>query len=217
MTGSVGGSAQARANVLSEQGDASATAWRAGAEGERRVAAALDPLAGPSVVVLHDRLLNASRGKSNLDHIVVTSAGVFLCDAKMWVRAESVNGALFKFRKATRDCPARREPASAEADKVMAMAESMSRRLREPVAPVLVLAGDQADLFGGPKPVRGVLVIPVSRLDVWLPARPGSLTPRQVQALAAKADRLFPPATRDGREVAAGPGLIAAARRLFGR
>ena len=57
-------------------------AWRCGARGERVVGAALDALADAheDVVVLHDRRLPRSR--ANLDHLVVTRAGVYVIDAK---------------------------------------------------------------------------------------------------------------------------------------
>ncbi len=56
----------------------STKAWKTGAEGERRVAAVLDGLAG--VEVLHDRLVPG--GRANIDHIAVGPSGVFVIDAK---------------------------------------------------------------------------------------------------------------------------------------
>ena len=56
------------------------TAWKVGAEGERRVAEVLAEATG--VEVLHDRLVPGS--KANIDHIAVGPAGVFVIDAKKY-------------------------------------------------------------------------------------------------------------------------------------
>lgn len=54
-------------------------AWVTGAPGERKVGEALDAIAG--IVALHDRHKPGSR--SNIDHIAVTPAGVWVIDAKV--------------------------------------------------------------------------------------------------------------------------------------
>ncbi len=54
-------------------------AWVTGAPGERKVGAALDAIVG--IVALHDRHKPGSR--SNIDHIAVTPAGVWVIDAKV--------------------------------------------------------------------------------------------------------------------------------------
>jgi hypothetical protein len=54
-------------------------AWVTGAPGERKVGEALDAIAG--IIVLHDRHKPGSR--SNIDHIAVTPAGVWVIDAKV--------------------------------------------------------------------------------------------------------------------------------------
>ncbi len=56
------------------------TAWKVGAEGERRVAEVLAPVEG--IEVLHDRLVPQS--KANIDHIAVAPGGVFVVDAKKY-------------------------------------------------------------------------------------------------------------------------------------
>src|SRR6476620_1943025 len=92
--GTAGGSADEHAQrLLNEAG-----AWAAGAEGERRVAAALEDLPDTWVVV-HDRLLRPGRSQANLDHIAIGPAGVYLIDAKN--RAGTVTeyeGGLFQHR-----------------------------------------------------------------------------------------------------------------------
>ncbi len=58
----------------------SENAWKVGAVGEEAVAKALNSLVGDGVHVLHDRRIPKS--KANIDHIVVSSAGVMIVDAK---------------------------------------------------------------------------------------------------------------------------------------
>lgn len=78
-----GGSADRKAQDLAAAGDVSAGAWAAGAEGERRVAAALSALP-EAWTVLHDRLLSPGLSAVNLDHVVVGPGGAFFIDAKNW-------------------------------------------------------------------------------------------------------------------------------------
>lgn len=60
----------------------STTAWKQGAIGETRLGARLDGLRDDGLVVMHDRRIPKTRG--NLDHLVVTSNGVWLIDAKRY-------------------------------------------------------------------------------------------------------------------------------------
>jgi len=55
-------------------------AWKIGAEGERRVAEVLAGVEG--VEVLHDRLIPMKA--ANIDHLAVSSSGVFVIDAKKY-------------------------------------------------------------------------------------------------------------------------------------
>lgn len=60
----------------------STKAWATGAVGEERLGARLDSLVSESVVVLHDRRIPGSR--ANIDHIAVTTAGIWVIDAKRY-------------------------------------------------------------------------------------------------------------------------------------
>jgi Nuclease-related domain len=73
----------------------STTAWKVGAEGERRVAEIVDQIAGAEA--LHDRLMPGSRA-ANVDHIAVTPSGVYVIDAKKYTgRLEERNvGGVFR-------------------------------------------------------------------------------------------------------------------------
>jgi hypothetical protein len=65
--------------------------WRTGFEGERRTARALAPLRRRGYVLLHDlpdRRTSQQNHKGNIDHVVVSPAGVFLLDSK-WLGGEA--------------------------------------------------------------------------------------------------------------------------------
>jgi hypothetical protein len=58
-------------------------AWAAGAKGERELGAFLQRLDdGRTTFVLHDRRMPGSR--ANIDHLVVTTGGIFVIDAKRY-------------------------------------------------------------------------------------------------------------------------------------
>jgi Nuclease-related domain len=60
----------------------STKAWVVGAVGEERLGARLDSLASAGIAVLHDRRIPGTR--ANIDHIVVTRAGIWVIDAKRY-------------------------------------------------------------------------------------------------------------------------------------
>lgn len=189
--GHAGGSADEHAKRLIDE----AGAWAAGAEGERRVAAALSGLPDRWTVV-HDRLLRPGRSGANLDHIAIGPGGVYVIDAKN--RAGSVtehDGGLFQHR--ARD--GRRETVSLsdELKKVHGMAAYMAGECDVAVIPVLCLAGSRADDFGDPRMVRGVWVVPVSKLSGWLRARDVVIPSDRLAPLATRVITEFPSTTTD--------------------
>jgi hypothetical protein len=69
--------------------------WRTGLEGERRTARALAPLRRRGFVLLHDlpdRRRAGEAREGNLDHVVVSGAGVFLLDSKWLGGAATILG-----------------------------------------------------------------------------------------------------------------------------
>jgi hypothetical protein len=58
----------------------STTAWAQGAEGERRLAAALEAGLTSSAIVLHSRKVPNTRG--DIDHLIVAPSGIWIVDAK---------------------------------------------------------------------------------------------------------------------------------------
>lgn len=84
----------------------STRAWKLGAIGEEKLAASLDGL--DDVRVLHDRGVKGT--KRNIDHLLISRAGVFVVDAKNYRGTIQVrdNGGLFRTDKrlyvGSRDC-----------------------------------------------------------------------------------------------------------------
>ena len=207
---SAGGSAEEQARRLIDE----AGAWAAGAEGERRVATALDELPAAWTVV-HDRLLRPGRSEANLDHIVIGPGGVFLVDAKN--RAGTVveyEGGLFQHR--TRNGVRESVSLAAELAKVHGMAAAMAAESGVRVQPVLCLAGVQEKGFGEPRMVRGVWVVPVSAVAGWLRSRPVNLSPDEVARTATRVITDFPSTTTDP-DLLAAMGRAAAQRPLTRR
>lgn len=60
----------------------STKAWATGAAGEQVVASRLEPLTNLGAFVLHDRRIPGSR--ANIDHLVITNAGVTVIDTKKY-------------------------------------------------------------------------------------------------------------------------------------
>jgi hypothetical protein len=58
----------------------STTAWVVGARGEQLIGESLDELRKQGIAVLHDRRIPGT--KANIDHLVVSQAGVFVIDTK---------------------------------------------------------------------------------------------------------------------------------------
>jgi hypothetical protein len=81
--------------VLRESPPAHIENWRTGFEGERRTARVLAPLRRDGYVLLHDlpdRRVGKHDRKGNIDHVAVSTGGVFLLDSK-WLGGEaSING-----------------------------------------------------------------------------------------------------------------------------
>ncbi len=78
-------------------------AWATGGSGERAVAAKLEALDDPRLLLLHDRKMRKEDGrltKANIDHLVVAPSGVWVVDAKQYQGSLQVRraGGLFSPR-----------------------------------------------------------------------------------------------------------------------
>jgi len=134
--------------------------WAKGAEGERRLGAGLDDLAGSGVVVLHDRLRPGTA--ANIDHLVVTSNGVWVIDAKRYkgeVVKKDVGGWLtsdVRLHVDGRDCS---KLLAGMAKQVDAVRSALGARWAEvPVRPVLCFIDAEWGWFASPFELDGVLV-----------------------------------------------------------
>jgi hypothetical protein len=71
------------AEVAREMADRdTAASWGRGGEGETLLAGYITREVGDGVIALHDRLVPGTRG--NIDHIFVSTAGVWVVDAKAY-------------------------------------------------------------------------------------------------------------------------------------
>lgn len=193
--GGAGASAAARARQLRTpavriaealgirtQAGALAARSRIGAEGERRTAARLAPLALHGWRVLHDRAL--PRGKANVDHVAVSPRGVVLVlDTKKWSARWPVTTCGGRLLHGTRDVTNRLNGLRHEAATVADV-------LGVPVIPVVVMDGPA--LHGEPLEIDGIHVIPAEHACHRLRALAADHRGcgRQIAALA---DRLLPP------------------------
>lgn len=141
----------------------STTAWATGAVGEEKLGARLDSASGESVAVLHDRRIPGTR--TNIDHIVVTTGGVWVIDAKRYKgRPElRVEGGILRPRVerlivGRRDCNALVDSALDQA----AVVRDLVGDLR--VVSALCFVDADWPLVGGAFSTRGVHVLWPKRL-----------------------------------------------------
>lgn len=169
--GESGGSAERRAEEMRRRGSRTAGAWAAGADGERRVAAALATLPA-DWLVLHDRLLMPGLAESNLDHLLVGPHGIILIDAKNWAgHLGEWNGSVYQ-HSMTQGGFRQHRPVDRQFAGVRSMAREVARRTGFRVMNVICLAGRQAEDFGDPRVINGVWVVPLGRLVDFLTSLP---------------------------------------------
>lgn len=135
----------------------STRAWASGAEGEERVGARLDQLVSANIRVLHDRRIPGSR--ANIDHIVVTSSGVWVIDTKRYADQapeKRVEGGLLRPRVEKLWV---RGDKTRLVDQVLTQVETVRETVPQvPVRGVLCFIDAQWSLFADPFTVNEVLV-----------------------------------------------------------
>lgn len=136
----------------------STRAWATGAAGEQRVGRVLDTLRSDTRVVLHDRRIPGSR--ANIDHLVVTTTGVWVIDAKQYKgRVERrVEGGFFRPSVELLYVNGRNKTALVQG------VHSQVKRVQDvlgdvPVTGALCFVGADWGLFGKPFTVDGVEVL----------------------------------------------------------
>jgi hypothetical protein len=177
----------------------STRAWASGSSGERRLGAFLDRLDdGASVIVLHDRRIPGSR--ANVDHVAITTGGIFVIDAKNYAgKVQRIDkGGWFsvdlRLYVARRDCT-RLVGAMANQVAVVrnALGEPLMGELVPTITPVLCFVDAEWSLFARPFKINGVWVEWAKSLGDRLQT-PGPLAPEHVRRLARKVADSLPPA-----------------------
>lgn len=172
----------------------STRAWSQGAVGEERLGARLDGLTSDGVAVLHDRRIVGTR--ANIDHIAVTSNGVWVIDAKRCKGRPTlrVEGGILRPRierllVGRRDCTKLVDGISKQLALVTdALADE---GIDAPVKGALAFVDADWPLIGGPFSVSRVHVLWPKRLAKLL-VEPGEV--EEVTAIHAALALRFPPA-----------------------
>ena len=141
----------------------STTAWERGAVGEERLGARLDSLVSQDIAVLHDRRI--PRSKANIDHIVITRAGIWVIDAKRYkgkpeLRVEGgiLRPRIRKLLVGRRDCTDLVDGVLKQVDRVRDVAGDI------PITGALCFVEADWPLIGGAFTTRGVQVLWPKRL-----------------------------------------------------
>lgn len=152
----------------------STKAWATGAVGEGRLGARLDSLVSESIAVLHDRRILGS--KANIDHIAVTTAGIWVIDAKRYKGKPElrIEGGILRPRVETllvgrRDC-------TKLVDGVLKQVELVRDLVGEvPVTGALCFVEADWPLIGGAFTTRGVHALWPKRLAKLLTETSGTV------------------------------------------
>jgi hypothetical protein len=145
----------------------STKAWVTGAIGEEKLGTRLDSLVSESIAVLHDRRIPGT--KANIDHIVITRAGIWVIDAKRYKgRPElKVEGGLLRPRVekvlvGRRDCTKLVDGVLRQVDLLRGVVGDV------PVVGALCFVEADWPLIGGSFTTRGVHVLWPKRLAKFL-------------------------------------------------
>ena len=177
----------------------STSAWAAGSRGEKRLGAFLETLHDDeAIVVLHDRRIPRSR--ANIDHIAVTSSGVFVIDAKNYTgKVRKVDrGGWFssdlRLYVGRRDCMKLLTGMAKQVAAIhQALSEATIAEFELEVTPVLCFVDAEWSLFAKPFRLGGVWIEWSESLGRRLTA-PGPLSPEHVRTLAKRVAAALPPA-----------------------
>lgn len=164
-------------------------AWDLGARGEEDLGAGLDARSSLELRVLHDRRIPGSR--ANIDHLLVTPAGVWVVDAKRYRRQrprKRVDGGLFRTR-VERLLVGRRDRTALVTGlegQVAAVRDQIADLGEVPVRGWICFLEADWPFFGGSLIVRGVEVGWPRLLYKRIRRADSVLTPAQVEAVTAK-------------------------------
>jgi hypothetical protein len=136
----------------------STRAWERGAFGEQQLADALADVA--DLRALHDRRVPGTRG--NIDHLLISAAGVFVVDAKMYsgeIHIRERGGLLVSDERlyvGRRDCSHLAENMGWQVDAVRRVLESANFEVLPAVVPVLCFIDGDWPLLWPPHSYKGV-------------------------------------------------------------
>jgi Nuclease-related domain len=164
---------------------AETSAWRRGAQGERRAARLLGRLDRHGWTILHDLAIPGSR--ANIDHLAIGPGGVFVIDSKQYSGRLhlAADGQLWHGRYPL--APVLRA-ARFEADRAGQVLAAPGVQ----VVPIVAVHGAQVPW--SKLVVEGVSVVPARRLPSMLRALPAVLESERVASLAGQAGIRFHPA-----------------------
>jgi hypothetical protein len=162
-------------------------AWRVGAVGEEKTAAALERL-GDSWVVLHDRRIPGSR--ANIDHIAIGPPGVFVIESKDYSGQVSLGGNEIRVngRRVGWVDQVRRE-----ADAVLAVLPADFQKSPAPVTPIICV--HRASIPWLRSSAGGVWVVSGGGLVKRFSDAPALLDDHRVREIAVELDRRLRRAT----------------------
>ncbi len=171
-------------------------AWKQGAAGERAVAKRLAKLEPKGVLALHDRRVPGSR--TNIDHIAVSPAGVFVIDAKRWSGKVEVRDVSGLFKPADKRLYASGRDRSQAIDGILKQAAVVRSALDGlspvPVQGMLAISGAEFPLLN----IRGYTVdgIRIGNLDnmIGMLCADGELTESARRAILDRLAERLPPA-----------------------
>ena len=177
--------------ALSEEPQ-STRAWATGARGEEVLGRRLDTLVAGGARVLHDRRIPGSR--ANIDHIVVSSSGVFVFDAKRYKGRPSlrVEGGIIRPRVEKLMVGSRDSTKLVEGmHKQVGLVTLALAAADVPVRGMLCFVEADWPIIGGDLSVNGVRVLWPRRATEEI-ARPGGLDASDVERICRALASAFP-------------------------
>lgn len=172
----------------------STRAWSVGAAGEETLARELEGVDG--IRILHDRRIPGSR--ANIDHIVLSSAGVFVVDAKNYRGLIRVQDRGLFWREDLRLLVGGRDR-SALADGLIGQVDAVARALVDAgegplprITPVLCFVDGEWPLLRRPREFRGVQLVDERSISSLLAASE-ALEPQVIDRLGRVLAERLPP------------------------
>lgn len=170
-------------------------AWAVGAQGEERLGARLDAVAGPMVRVLHDRRI--PRTPANIDHLVTCASGVYVVDAKQYRDSPQLRVEGGFLRERTEKLVVGSRDWSTLVDGVLRQVALVRDALGDdtvPIRGVLCFVAADWPLFGGAFTTRDVTVVwPKTRSSQPSSPDPAASTPTRSTPLTTAWPEPSPP------------------------